>query len=532
MNTKNAVSEVNRDIVEELKRDMGLAVIDRKDTGVAVPRITGFGVVERCEEDGTPLKTELDTRTGSMNLVIDSRAFVKQVFNGLTIAGGEHKGKLLSQELIDEEIKIGKELLLKDDLFEGETSEEYRVYQLKVSKMFTAADNKRKELKDPVNQISKAFQGLLRDTLGELIEIRAAVMARTKEHKIEVEKREREATAKDNLLREETADEIQRIAYLALNCLDKSAGEVKIISAELLATNFTPHPDQADRYNEALSQTTQALAVMCNDKVKEEVDAALKAEQAAKEAAAAAAELAELRAGKVEQELKDAAGIHLANINHYFSECVGVGSEEIRGAIEAAKDDAGQGVENKYLDINAINIVIGKMEDLFRDTKQKEADAAAAAKAETDRIAKEASDKKEKEDREKAEVAAALKEFNQELLLAAGFVFDGKAYTKGGFLLQLDMISGMPTGQVNSLIMTTDEKIAANEAAAKKAEEARIKKEEAAKKKAAAEKEAARKSYALKVEEMTIAVKECKGPDEMVMAILEGRIPHVRFADE
>lgn len=529
MSTENAVNELE---ANEAVQDMGLPAIDRKDTGVAVPRITGFGVVERCEENGVPLKTELNTKTGSMDLVIDSRAFVKQVFNGLIITGGEHKGKLLSQELITEEIKNGKELLLKDNLFEGETSEQYRVYQLKISKMFTVADSKRKELKDPVNRINKAFQGLLRDTLGELIEIRAEVLSRTKEYKVEVEKREREATAADNLLREQTADEIPRIAWLVLDCQNKSAEEVKAVSAELLATKFTPHTDQADRYNEARSQATQALAAMYDDKVLAESAAALKEEQNAKEAADKEAELLELRAGIAEQKLKDAAGTHLANVNHYFSECVGKSSKLIGDAIRSAEHEKKEASDNEHFDTTAVTDIINKMYVLLEESKQKEEAAAAAVKAEADRVAKEASDKKEKEDRENAEAAAALEKANQELLLGAGFIFDGKAYTKGGYCLLGDKVKCETTETISGLVISFNKKIAANEAAAKKVEEVRIKKEEAAEKKAAADKETARKSYALKVKEMTVGVEGCEDHEAIVKAILADEIPHVRFVTD
>jgi len=526
------MDEVDADIVEGLKQEMGLSVIERPDTGIALPRITGFGVVERCEDNGTPLKTELDTKTGNMNLVIDKRAFVQQVFNGLTIAGGEHKGKLLSQELIAEEIKRGKELLLKEDLFEGETGEEYRAYQLTVSKMFSAADNKRKELKDPVNKINKAFQGLLSDTLGELIEIRSAVMTRTKNFKIEAEKREREAAAKDNLWRENTADEILNIASLPGRVTSYDASQIKAVAEELLIERFTPHPDQADRYADAHDQTTQALATMYGDKLKAEEAAALEAKESAKKYAAEQAELEELRAGKVEQGLKDAAAAHLAKVSELFSKCVEADSAVISEAINSADRVAVAFGDNKYIDIPAITGIINKMHSLLEGAYEKEEAAAAAVKEEADRVAKEAAEKKEQADREKAEAAAALEKANQELLHDAGFTFDGKAYTKGGFLINADKAKCSPSSDVGAFIVATDKKIAANEAAAEKAEEGRLAAEKAAAEKAAAEKEADRKSYSLKVEEMTAAISGCEDHEAVVKAILADEIPHVRFVAE
>lgn len=524
----------------EIEMSEGLAVIDRQEKGLALPSITGFGVVERCEENGTPLKTELDSRSGSMNLVIDKRAFVRQVFNGLTVAGGEHKGKLLSQQLIDAEIKRGKELLLKEDLFEGETGEEYRQYQLNVSKMFTVADNKRKELKDPVTKINKAFQGLLEATLGDLIEIRAKVMVRTKEHRVEVEKRDREAKQADAALREATDNELRRIAYLAVDTMKSTAAEIKEVAAELLASEFAPHESQAVAYVEAVAKASEALANMYNDKVETEAAAALQKEEADKKAAADKEELDKLRAGKADQELKDKAAVHLAHVNELFGKCIGSTSKLIAGFIASMNLELEEAAANKHFDSSAASGVKAKMHNLLTEANQKEESAAAKVRAEeeakkvaADKIKQDAADKKAKEDREKAEAAAALEKANQELLLGAGFTFDGKAYTKGGFLINADKAKRSPASDIGSFIISTDQKIAANEAAAKKAEDTRIKEAKEAKEKAdreaEAKKEADRRSMALKIKEMTEAVEACKDHEAIVKAILEDGIPHVRF---
>jgi colicin import membrane protein len=188
--------------------------------------------------------------------------------------------------------------------------------------------------------------------------------------------------------------------------------------------------------------------------------------------------------------------------------------------------------DNKYIDIPAITGIIDKMHSLLEGAYEKEEAAAAAVKAEADRVAKEAAEKKEQADREKAEAAAALEKANQELLHDAGFTFDGKAYTKGGFLINADKAKCSPSSDVGAFIVATDKKIAANEVAAKKAEEDRLAAEKAAAERAAAEKEAARKSYALKVEEMTAAINNCEDHEEVVKAILADEIPHVRFVAE
>lgn len=541
MSMKDAVNEagvddVDADIVEGLKQEVGLSVIDRPGAEMALPplpTVTDFEVAETVGKDGAPFDLNLNTNTGLMSLTVNQDAIIHQMcFGVLKIKDGPRKGEVITKEMVDGEIERMKGLLEKDDLFADGVADEYRDAKIFAAKINTPFNDFKVEKKTPINRLGSVIQGVPAAALGEFVQLRQDVLDALKNHKIEAEKREREATAKDNLLREQTADEIPRIAYLVLDCRDKSAAQVKTIAAELLATKFTPHPDQADRYSEAYDQATAALATMYDDKVKAESEAALKKEADDKKAAAEQAELEELRAGKVEQEMKDAAAIHLANINHYFSECVRMGSRDILGQIEAARSEKEEGADNKYLDIAATDTVIAKMKDLLKDAEQKEADAAATKKAEDDRIAKEAAGRKEKEDRDKAEVAAALEKANQELLLGAGFVFDGKAYVKGGFLINADKAKRSPGSDIGSFIVATDKKIAANKAAAEKAEEDRIKKEEAAKRKAAADKEAARKSYALKVEEMTTEVRKCKGPDEMVTALLGDKIPHVRFSAE
>jgi len=528
---------------DEIKVSEELTVIGRQEKGLTLPSITGFGVIERCEENGTPLKTELDSQTGNMNLVIDKRAFVRQVFNGLTIAGGEHKGELLSQDLIDAEIKRGRELLLREDLFEGETSEEYRQYQLNVSKMFTVADSKRKELKDPVTKINKAFQGLLEATLGDLIEIRAEVMVRTKEHKVEVEKRDREAKQADAALRESTDDEIRRVAYLALDARDSTADQLKEIAAELLASEFTPHESQAVAYVEAVAKASEALADMYQEKTKAEAAAALQKEEDDKKAAADKAELDKLRTEKADQKDKEDGAKYLADIQAEFVKCVEAPLKDILEAIDVAGiiDHQAMAVGNPHYDRESVNVIIEKMEGMRNNAKKQEDDKIAEAKVDADKIKQDAADKKAKEDKEKAETAAALEKANQELLLGAGFVLNGLSYEKGGIHLHVAEAKRSPSSDIGAFIVSTDKKIAVNGAAAKKAEDTRIKKEKEAKEKAdqkeAARKEADRKSMALKVEEMTAGVKDIvergNSHEEIIKAVvkelLEDGIPHVRF---
>jgi hypothetical protein len=535
MSTKNAVNEPE---ASEAAQGMGLSVIDRKDTEVALPAlptVTDFEVAETVGKDGAPFDLNLNTNTGLMSLTVNQDAIVHQMcFGVLKIKDGPRKGEVITEEMVDGEIERMKGLLEKDDLFADGVADEYRDAKIFAAKINTPFNDFKVEKKTPINRLGSVIQGVPAAALGEFVQLRQDVLDRLKNHKIETEKREREATAADNLLREKTADEIPRIAYLVLDCRDKSAEEVKVVSAELLATKFTPHTDQADRYNEARSQAMQALAAMYDDKVLAESAAALKAKQDAEKAAAEQAELEELRAGKAEQEMKDNISQNMSSANIHLANCVGATPKEISKAIESA---ANIGVcmldaYGDHFDRDALDIVTRKMQELLKDAKQKEADAAAAKKAEAGRLTKEAAEKKEREDREKAEVAAALEKANQELLLEAGFTFDGKAYTKGGFLIRADIAKCSPGSDIGAFIINTDKKIADNEAAAEKAEEARIKKEKAAAEKAAAEKEAARKSYALKVEEMTAEVKKCKGPDEMVAALLEDRIPHVRFSAE
>ena len=531
MSIEDLLTEGSSAVIPSIRHSVVIPSIRNGNGTIDMPRITGFGVIHESGEDNAPLDLRLPKSSGSMNLVINKEAFVAQVFNKLEIKGGEHKGKQLSPELITEEIKRGKALLLKKNLFDedGNVGEEYKKYQLTVSKMFTVADEKRASLKAPVNEISKAFQSLLSETLGELIEIRAEVMSRTKNYKIELETIKREAAAKDNLLREKTADEIQRLAFLPGEYQKKSSGEIEELITKLVGSNFTPHQDQAERYTEVMEKTIHILGETRDSQAAAEKEAVLKKEEDDKKAAAEQAELEELRAGKAEQNRKDAAAQHLANVNHYFSECVGKSSKLIGDAIESAEHEEKEAGDNEHFDATAVIDIIDKMYVLLKEANQKEADAKAAAKEAADRVAKEAADKKAQEDREKADAAAALEKENQELLINAGFAFGGAGYTKSGFVIQRSTAETLETEKLSVSINEIDKKIVANKAAAEKEEAEKKAKEEAKKKKDAAEKEAARKSYALKVKEMTAGIEACDDHEAIVKAILEDSIPHVRF---
>jgi len=541
MSTKNAanntgIDEVDADIVEGLKQEMGLSVIDRPDTGMAlpaIPTVTDFEVAETVGKDGSPFDLNLNTNTGLMSLTVNQDAIIHQMcFGVLKIKDGTRKGEAITKEMVDGEVKRMRALLEKDDLFAEGVADEYRDAKIFAAKINTPFDDFRVEKKTPINRLGSVIQGVPAAALGEFVQLRQDVLDRVKKHKIEVEKREREVTARDNLWREKTADEIFRVASLPGKLNSNAAAQVKAEAAELLSAEFDPHPEQADRYNEAYLQATRTLADMYKAKLETEKAAALEKEEADRKYAAEQAELEELRAGKAEQIMKDAAARYIYDITSEFTGCAGANSKAIYEAIASAECIAEGAVGNHYFDSIRSNELIATMKRMLADAEKKEADVAAAVKAEADRRAKEAAAKKAEEDREKAEIAAALEKANQELLLGAGFTFDGKAYTKGGFLINADKAKCSPGSDIGAFIVATDKKIADNKAAAKKAEEDRLAKEKAAAEKAAAEKEAARKSYALKIEEMTAEVKKCKGPDEMVAALLEDRIPHVRFSAE
>ncbi len=493
---------------------------------IHTPKITGLAVNTSNDRDGQPLSMRLDSETGKASIVVNEDRFIDQVFRGLEIKAGKYKGRTISEELISEVIDIGKALLTKEDLFEDGVAGQYDDFQKNIAaRIVSPVEEKRRELKKPINEIGKIFQGMPACVLGELLEIQGEVKARNKAYKVEKERRDREAAQADAAWRAETTENLVRISALVGLLTGSSSEKIRKALDELEEDNFEPHEDFAGQYADAVAGTVTTLATMLETAVQTEEEAKADAEKEAKRQAARDAELEKLKAEKAEKELKDKAVKEASACMLKISEIYMENSDKSATCISNALTEARELIDgcagNEHFDSKMAESFFKKLDDALGVQVKKE-DEAAEAEA------------KAKADREKAEAARVKQERisraeeNDRLLDTAGYLYDENAdyYCKDGrCIFSSEDVMNVDSEFVKSEIKKTDRLILEEKARAE-AEAKAVAEKKAAEEKARKDAEANR---AAAEKEMASAVFALNDHESIVAAIISGDIPYVRF---
>jgi hypothetical protein len=493
---------------------------------IPAPRVTGLTVKTSSDPEGQPLSMQFDSENGRAAIVVNEAQFIEQVFRGLEIKAGKYKGRHLSEEVVNEAIKLGRELLAKEDLFEEGVAEQYDDFQKNIAaRLVSPVEAKRKELKSPVNEIGKIFQGMPVLVLGELLSIQDDVKTRNKAYKVEKERRDREAAQADEAWQTETTGQLVMVSGLVGSLTGSSSEKIKATLEELENDNFEPHEKFADQYADAVAGTKTTLATMLNAALKAEAEAEARAKAEAERQAERDAELKRLQAEKAEQELKDAANKAMLSVTTIYAEAVGGTVWEIGKAHGRIEDIIIALNPNNHFDkASAVDYLL-KTEKALKKAQEAE-DRAAEAEANM------------KADREKEEADRARQERydrgikNDELLREAGYLHEeavGGYYKKGRRIFESEDIWNVDSEFVRSEIKRVDKVIFDEEAAAETAAAAKAEAEaekEAAEEKARKEAEANRDAAEKAMAEAIFALDD---HESIIAAIIAGDIPHVRF---
>lgn len=493
-----------------------------------------------------PNMPAMSTRTlpgGVKETVINPQRFIDSVFYGLEITHGVYKGEKITPQLIKEVEDTGVELLALtlDEMFMGDNAAKCESFRADVtSRVQSPVNTKAGELKGPINKFKGIILDLPRQALGRIPEIHEAMLAKNKQYNAEKEKREREAAQKDATWQEKTTKKLIEVSGLAGTLASSPSGAVQNALDILGSDDFEPHENFADQYADAVAGAKNTLGVMLESKIKAEAEAKEKAEAEKKAQAERDAELKKLQAEKADQKLKDDANQALMGIAVLYAEAVGGNSSTLDEANKKIDDLASSMVKindlissleaNDYFDKEKAGDYLNRTSLELEATVKREKEAAEA-------LAKEkAAAKKEEAERVKQEKKELLK-LNRDLLLDAGYEElpgeDGKAYQKSGKTIFIEnQLSEVSSDHVRYQIAVTDKAIA-NEAEEAKAKEEAERKERAEKE---AAEEKAQQEYAANLEsakeDMSQAILSLGTHEEIIAAIVEGTIPHVRFEIE